>query len=86
MSGVQNTLQVIAVVEDVAVRVIKDVKAKSVIAFIGSLPALVSDATILFNDSMLVLPELSTLTAQEVGQLGYAAYNLVTGVIAAAKA
>jgi hypothetical protein len=84
--GITKTLEVISVVQDLAVRAVAVFKEPSFFKFLSAAPALFSDVSTLSSDAAMVLPELQDIDAGEVGQLGSAAYKLVVAVVAAIKA
>ena len=84
--GIPKTLETMKTVQDLAVRLIQVAKAPTILAFFAQAPAIFADVRIIADDAPLVVPELQDLDAQEVGQLGTAAYQLVTAVVQALNA
>ncbi len=85
-TGIPKTLEVIASVQDLSVRLIAAVKSSSIMGLFAALPAVLADIDTVAHDATLVLPELSGLDSTEVIQLGTAAYGLVAAVVGALQA
>lgn len=83
MSDVSKVLEVMAAVQDVAVKLVKDVKSKSLATALMSVPPMIADITTILSDESLVMPELVGLDAEAVGKLGAAAYGMFVALLAA---
>lgn len=83
MSGIQNSLQVMADLQALVLNVADLVKHHSLIEIFKKLGPIEAAAKDLVKEGPLALPELKSMNADDVAQLSRAAYLLVQAVVAA---
>lgn len=82
MSGIQNSLQVMADLQLIAIDVIGLVKNHSLIQILKQIGPISAAAKDIVKEGPLALPELKSLGPDDVAALSKAAYLLVQAVVA----